>query len=145
MGFVAQCVLVWTHLWSLLRLWLVQYQCDMDRVRAAAESSGVPVEKLLENYLINWPQFFRYAPEHLGWILGLAAGVCLYFACFGKFRNGASLIVYMAAGWLIAFLLMPVLFGFGGAGLRMTPPRSDDWAASRACLSARWSGSTASR
>lgn len=83
------------------------------------------------NFLNNWPQWFGDYPNHIGWVLGLIAGLVTYFVRFGKFRNGASLIVYMAAGWLISFLLFPVLgslFFAQVGGLRMTPPRSDDWA-----------------
>lgn len=83
------------------------------------------------NFLNNWPQWFGDYPDHIGWVVGLVLGLVLYFVRFGKFRNGSSLIVYMAAGWLLSFLTFPVLgsllFADAG-GLRMTPPRSDDWA-----------------
>jgi hypothetical protein len=82
------------------------------------------------NFLNNWPQWFGDYPQHIGWLVGLIAGIAIYFIRYGKFRNGSSLFVYMACGWLIFFLLLPVLGGnlfadFGG--IRMTPPRSDDW------------------
>lgn len=82
------------------------------------------------NFLNNWPQWFGDYPQHIGWLIGLIMGVVIYFIRYGKFRNGSSLFVYMACGWLISFLLLPVLGGnlfadFGG--IRMTPPRSDDW------------------
>ena len=96
----------------------VQYQGD---------TGAFPREQLV----MNWPEFFQFIPEHLGWIFGLLAGVCLYFALHGKFRSGASLLVHMAAGWLIAFLVLPTLGSLlvpEYGGLRMTPPRSDDWA-----------------
>ncbi|GAB3704646.1 hypothetical protein GCM10027592_36260 [Spirosoma flavus] len=83
------------------------------------------------NFLNNWPQWFGDYPQHIGWVTGLIISVTFYFVRFGKFRDGASLIVYMAAGWLLFFLAIPVLgsnlFANYG-GLRMTPPRSDDWA-----------------
>ncbi|MFT3703713.1 MAG: hypothetical protein QM802_15225 [Agriterribacter sp.] len=82
------------------------------------------------NLLNNWPQWFGDYPQHIGWLIGCIAGATVYFIKYGKFRNGASLIVYMAAGWLVAFLALPVLgsnlFAQWG-GIRMTPPRSDDW------------------
>ena len=83
------------------------------------------------NFLNNWPQWFGDYPLHIGWLMGLIAGLILYFALYGKFKNGSSLFVYMAGGWLISFLALPVLGGnlfadYGG--IRMTPPRSDDWA-----------------
>lgn len=83
------------------------------------------------NFLNNWPQWFGDYPQHVGWVVGAVLGISAYFVRFGKFRDGASLIVYMAAGWLIVFLLFPVLgslFFTKFGGLRMTPPRSDDWA-----------------
>ncbi|MFN8347402.1 MAG: hypothetical protein U0X91_20525 [Spirosomataceae bacterium] len=83
------------------------------------------------NFLNNWPQWFGDYPQHIGWFIGIVLGITLYFIRFGKFRDGSSLIVYMAGGWLISFLLFPVLgslFFTSIGGLRMTPPRSDDWA-----------------
>lgn len=83
------------------------------------------------NFLNNWPQWFSDYPQHLGWLIGLILGITAYFLFFGKFRNGSSLFVYMAGGWLITFLALPVLGGLFFAqygGIRMTPPRSDDWA-----------------
>lgn len=80
-------------------------------------------EEMYADTLTNWPNFFAEIPEHLGWIVGLVLGALLYFYCFGKFRNGASLLMYMAVGWLVSFMLFPVILG-----LRMTPPRADDWA-----------------
>ncbi|ADB42562.1 hypothetical protein [Spirosoma linguale] len=83
------------------------------------------------NFLNNWPQWFSDYPQHIGWIIGLLLGATAYFYWLGKFRHGASLIVYMAAGWLLFFLIVPVLgsvFFASYGGLRMTPPRSDDWA-----------------
>ncbi len=81
--------------------------------------------------LNNWPQFFSDYPQHIGWLIGLVAGITVYFLLYGKFKNGASFFVYMAAGFLIAFLVFPVLGGnlfVNYGGLRMTPPRGDNWA-----------------
>lgn len=83
------------------------------------------------NLLNNWPQWFGDYPQHVGWFMGLVLGITLYFILFGKLRNGASLFAYMGGGWLISFLIFPVLGSLLFAqygGLRMTPPRSDDWA-----------------
>ncbi len=80
-------------------------------------------EMFLADTFTNWPQFFSDIPQHLGWIFGLLAGISLYFYWFGKFRNGSALLMYIAIGWFVGFLLLPVILG-----LRMTPPRSDDWA-----------------
>jgi len=83
------------------------------------------------NLLNNWPQWFSDYPQHIGWFIGLLLGVFVYFVYFGKFRNGSSLITYMCIGWYIAFLALPVLgslFFVHYGGIRMTPPRSDNWA-----------------
>ncbi|AEI49222.1 hypothetical protein [Runella slithyformis] len=83
------------------------------------------------NFLNNWPQWFGDYPQHIGWVIGAVSGITFYFIRFGKFRDGSSLIAYMAGGWIISFLIFPVLgslFFTDFGGLRMTPPRSDDWA-----------------
>ena len=83
------------------------------------------------NLLNNWPQWFGDYPQHVGWFIGLIVGIVIYFLLFGKFRNGSSFIAWMGSGWLISFLIFPVLgslFFAQYGGLRMTPPRSDDWA-----------------
>lgn len=87
------------------------------------ELYGGVKEAMYADTLTNWPNFFADIPEHLGWILGIVAGVALYFYRFGKFRNGSALLMYMAVGWLISFLVFPVILG-----LRLTPPRADNWA-----------------
>jgi hypothetical protein len=81
--------------------------------------------------LTNWPQFFSDYPQHLGWGIGAICGVAIYFAMTGKFRKDATLFVYLSLGWLVGFLAMPVLgstFLMDYGGLRLMPPRSDDWA-----------------
>ena len=92
--------------------------------------TGLPAYEA-SNLLNNWPQWFGDYPQHVGWFIGAVLGITAYFIFFGKFRNGASLFVYMGGGWLLSFLAFPVLgsifFEIYG-GLRMTPPRSDDWA-----------------
>ncbi|HNR33247.1 MAG TPA: hypothetical protein PKI11_20320, partial [Candidatus Hydrogenedentes bacterium] len=119
-GFVVQCLLRLLGLAGPLAALLVRRQGDAAYIVA---KEGIPVEEAAESLVINWPQIFLDIPQHTGWIIGLIVAVCVYFAVHGEFRSGASLIVYMAAGWLIAFLLLPTLLG-----IRMTPPRSDDWA-----------------
>jgi hypothetical protein len=84
-----------------------------------------------DQLLTNWPLFFSDYPQHVGWGIGLVCGAAVYFALTGKFRNDATLLLYLSLGWLIAFLAMPVLgstllMDYGG--LRVMPPRSDDWA-----------------
>ncbi len=84
-----------------------------------------------DQLLTNWPQFFSDYPQYLGSGIGLLAGTAIYFAVAGKFRNDAKLFLYLGLGWLIGFLAMPTLgsiFLMPYGGLRLVPPRSDDWA-----------------
>ncbi len=84
-----------------------------------------------EDLLTNWPQWFSNHSSAIGWFVGIIAGTVFYFIRFGKFRDGSSLIVCMGGGWLVFFILFPVLGSLlfeKIGGIRMTPPRSDDWA-----------------
>jgi hypothetical protein len=83
------------------------------------------------NMLNNWPVWFGDFPQHIGWVIGLFLSVIAYFYFYGKLRNGASLFAYMSIGFLVAFMALPVLgslFFTQFGGIRMTPPRSDNWA-----------------
>jgi hypothetical protein len=105
---------------------VVVRQGDMNYINPATAQPFDPAE-----LLTNWPQFFGDYPQHVGWLIGALLGLALYFARFGKWRNGAGLFLAMSLGWLIAFLAMPVfgsIFLADYGGFRMTPPRSDDWA-----------------
>jgi hypothetical protein len=119
-GWALQRILEMTGLngpaWALL----VRRQGDLDYLMQA---EGLSREAATQSLVINWPQVVLYVPQHIGWLVGLILGVVGYFVLFGKFRNGASLFVYLAGGWLVSFLIFPTLLG-----LRLTPPRSDDWA-----------------
>ncbi|MCE5307215.1 MAG: hypothetical protein LLG20_06205 [Acidobacteriales bacterium] len=91
--------------------------------------TGKPFDPAL--LMSNWPQVFYDLSNHMGWILGLATGIALYFVRYGKFRSGASLPLHMAVGGLLTFLAGPVLLSnmFQGiGGFRMVPPRGDNWA-----------------
>lgn len=84
-----------------------------------------------DQLLTNWPQFFSDYPQYLGSGIGLLAGAAVYFVIAGKFRKDAKLFLYLGLGWLIGFLAMPTLgsiFLMEYGGLRLVPPRSDDWA-----------------
>jgi hypothetical protein len=92
--------------------------------------TGLPAYEA-SNLLNNWPQWFGDYPQHVGWFIGTVIGIAAYFIYFGKFRNGSSLFTYMGSGWLLSFLAFPVLgslFFEQYGGIRMTPPRADDWA-----------------
>ena len=63
---------------------------------------------------------------------GALLGLAVYYIRFGRFAHGAGLFVAHGGrdGWL-AFLLLPVLGSLWlpqYGGLRMTPPRGDNWA-----------------
>jgi hypothetical protein len=73
--------------------------------------------------MTNWPLLFSRGSDYIGTAIGIMLGTAVYFALFGKFRRGSSLFLHMTLGWFAGFLLLPVLFG-----VRMTPPRGDNWA-----------------
>ncbi|MBO0858574.1 MAG: hypothetical protein J2P21_08935 [Chloracidobacterium sp.] len=97
---------------------LVRKQGDL---LAINPETGQPFDP--NDLITNWPTLFTMLGAHMGWILGLAAGVAVYFARYGKWRNGASLPLYMALGGWGVFLLGPVLLN-----IHMVPPRGDNWA-----------------
>lgn len=130
-------VLGWLIQWSLtasglvdrVLVWpLIQYQADPALLVQLAQENRVSLKEIQSDALTNWPNWFQLYPQHVGWIMGLVLGLVVYFSRYGQFRSRAGLLMSMVVGWYVAFLLMPVLLGFGGAGLRMTPPRGDNWA-----------------
>lgn len=126
LGYAVQLLFRATGFESVLRQALVVKQGDLNYVNPATGNKFDP-----DQLLTNWPQFFSDSPHHLGWLFGLIAGAALYFILTGKFRKDASLFLYLAVGWLVAFLEMPVLgstllMDYGG--FRLMPPRGDDWA-----------------
>jgi hypothetical protein len=131
-GALAGAMLFWiaslTGLAQVLGWLLVQPQGHLPTLLALPENAGVSEEAIRATLLNNWPNFLAQHPGHSGWIAGLVLGVAVYFLRRGEFRGMTGLLAAMAAGWLLAFLAGPVLLGFGGAGLRMTPPRGDNWA-----------------
>lgn len=128
-GAVLQFLLTaWGPVRNALLWLLVHPQGDAARYREAAGIHDLSIGQIEQNFLINWPQFFEDIPQHLGWVFGAIVALVIYFRRHGKFRNGSSLLLYMSVGWVLSFILLPTLLNFGGAGFRMTPPRSDDWA-----------------
>ena len=93
-------------LWSLL-------------VRPQGDAAAFPPETLVT----NWPAALPSIARHLGWMAGLVAGLAWWGLAVGGLQGGPRLCLWLALGWLGGFLLLPVLLG-----LRMTPPRGDDWA-----------------
>ena len=88
-------------------------------VRPQGDPSLFPIEQLVT----NWPNAFPAASPHIGAIAGLVVGVSIFFARHGRFSGGSRLVLMLGLGWLGGFLMLPV-----GLGLRLTPPRGDDWA-----------------
>ncbi|MEZ6120731.1 MAG: hypothetical protein R3C28_29720 [Pirellulaceae bacterium] len=88
----------------------------------------------------NWPPLFLhfahsqqwfYSADRLFLMAGAAFGLIMYFVVEYKPNDALKLFFYMAVGWFVAFLLLPVLgslFLANWGGLRMTPPRGDNWA-----------------
>lgn len=125
-GFSMQAALNRAELTPLLVRWLVVPQGDPTAIDPQTGKLFNP-----ENLMTNWPQFFGDYPQHIGWGIGLTLGLTVYFYRFGRWRNDAGLFLSMSLGWLLAFLIMPVLGSIplrNYGGLRLTPPRSDDWA-----------------
>lgn len=125
-GFLVQAVLNLIGLTPRLVRLVVVPQGDLSAIDPETGTLFDPA-----NLMTNWPQFFGDFPQYIGILIGLMLGLGLYFRRYGKWRNDSGLFLAMALGWLIAFLLMPVLgsipLGDYG-GFRLTPPRSDDWA-----------------
>lgn len=65
-----------------------------------------------------------WGTDWLGVLMALAALVS-YRARTGRGDRASELMLWMATGWWIGFLVLVV-----GLGLHMTPPRSDNWAGS---------------
>jgi hypothetical protein len=80
-------------------------------------------ELFLEPYLrangfnLNW-----FDTDWLGALIALVTAL-LWALIRWNFTRGTALVVYMAAGWWVGFGVLVLLFG-----LRMTPPRGDNWA-----------------
>jgi len=84
---------------------------------------GDPALFPVEQFVSNWPNALPSVSTHLGAIAGLVLGVGISFARHGRFAGGSRLVLMLGIGWLAGFILLPVLLG-----LRLTPPRGDDWA-----------------
>jgi hypothetical protein len=80
---------------------------------------GIVVEPWLRRsgYSLNW-----YDTDWPG-ALTAAIAVLLLAAVRGRFDRGSALILSMSIGWWAGFLLLVNVLG-----LRMTPPRGDNWA-----------------
>ena len=125
-GFIIQKLLIVTGLLGPLLNVLVQRQGDLAAIDPVTNLPFNP-----DNLITNWPQVFFDLGNHLGWILGLIAGIAVYFHRYGKWRSGSSLLMHMTLGSYAVFLICPVLlsnFMPGVGGFRLQPPRGDSWA-----------------
>ena len=132
-AWVFQTILTQTGLMDHILAFIVMPQGDMTAPMIDNGGKLLQFDPPLTNadLVYNWPILFFDIGSRLGLVLGALGGIAVYFALFGKFRSGSSLILSMALGWFVAFLLMPVLlspFFPGIGGFRMTPPRGDNWA-----------------
>ncbi|MCA9078095.1 MAG: hypothetical protein KDA93_23905 [Planctomycetaceae bacterium] len=117
-GWGVQWVLGKIGLLTVVLPWFVRVQGDLT---INNPDTGLPFDPA--NMVTNWPTIFFAHSEYVGLFFGLTLGIAIYFARYGKWRSGSSLLLHMALGWFVVFLLCPVLLG-----IRVTPPRNDNWA-----------------
>lgn len=117
-GWIAQVVLTKAGVWAALLPHIVRVQGDLTIV---GPETNQPFDAA--NLVTNWPTILLDHGNCVGIVFGLLVGAGLYFGRWGQWRSQASLLLCMALGWLIVFLVFPVLLG-----VRMTPPRNDNWA-----------------
>jgi MYXO-CTERM domain-containing protein len=88
------------------------------------------VEAAIETHASDFRQenpLYWYDTDWLGILVAMGAVLALA-ACRRRLDPASKLVLYMGVGWWAGFLLLVV-----GLGLRMTPPRGDNWAG---CLGA---------
>ncbi|MCC6795578.1 MAG: hypothetical protein IT366_10705 [Candidatus Hydrogenedentes bacterium] len=117
-GWVAQMALSASGILAKVLPSIVRIQGDLS---VTNPETNLPFDP--KNMVTNWPTIFIDHGGIEGVVIGILIGTAIYFAKFGKWRSGASLLLHMALGWFIVFLIFPVLLG-----IRMTPPRNDNWA-----------------
>ena len=88
-------------------------------VLAAWQIEGWLLEPWLHRmgYSLDW-----YDSDWLGALVALGVGIVLSLLR-RKVDRATSLILYMAGGWWAGFIVLVIVLG-----LRMTPPRGDNWA-----------------
>lgn len=110
---------------GLLRF-VVRPQGDLTAMNPA---TGQPFDA--NDLITNWPRVFADQGAHMGWFIGLLAGLAIYFWMYGEWSSGSGLLMHMAVGGLAVFAILPVfLSNFLGdiGGFRLVPPRGDNWA-----------------
>jgi hypothetical protein len=98
-----------------------------------APLTAVFIAWCLQDFAEHWlvavnPDFRQESPLYwydTDWLAALLAIVSVIVLALirRRFDEASSLILHMAIGWWIGFLLLVILLG-----LRMTPPRGDNWA-----------------
>jgi hypothetical protein len=100
--------------------------------RAALESMVLPLSTLYGVWLVfdgaGWTDRLsaRWSLHDTDWvaaITALAVGLGFHLSGAARWRPSCGLMVWLATGWLAGYALLTALLG-----LRMTPPRSDNWA-----------------
>jgi hypothetical protein len=90
--------------WPLVTLWLVWFAMDLTGLTAW----------LAETWSFNDTDWFA--------ALSALLVAVLYAAVITRHRQACSFIMILACGWLAGYFILTELLG-----LRMTPPRSDNW------------------
>jgi hypothetical protein len=70
---------------------------------------------------------YWYDASWVAALLALVAGL-IFAAVRRRIDLGTSLVLHLAIGWWVAFLLMVFMVDVLGIEFRMTPPRGDNWA-----------------
>jgi hypothetical protein len=107
---------------------IVHTQGDLSAINPATGQAFDP-----KDMVTNWPTLFSDFSWHMGWVVGLILGIILYFYTYGRWRNGSKLLMYIAVGSYLCFLIFPVMLSNlpvfqAVGGFRMMPPRGDSWA-----------------
>jgi hypothetical protein len=108
-----------------------------------APLTAVLVAWCVQDVVVPWvergdAQFRQASPLYwydTDWLAALTAIAAILFLAVVRRRvdTASALILYMAVGWWIGFLLLVVAFGW-----RMTPPRGDNWAGCVGMVAGLW-------
>jgi hypothetical protein len=101
--------------WWIQDLWIAEY---LRPLRAQLAEGTIDQARFGE--LTSWMNWFD--TDWMGVLVAVAAVVVLA-AIRRRICWGTSLVLHLAGGWWLGFTLLTV-----GLGLRMTPPRGDNWA-----------------
>ncbi len=114
---------------TVLPLFLTHEQLSLFFIPISAVFIGWALQAVINDYFFSTKRMQRHESSlywyDTDWLAALVAIVAtLIVVVFrGGLDIGTSLILHMGVGWFVAFLLLVNVFG-----LRMTPPRGDNWA-----------------